>query len=487
MMQKDNARLLAGFGISSPELVLADGSELTALKVVRYVPVRRCVCRAQWQGQSVYVKLFFGHKADQYALRDVRGSEYLQHAKLLTPQILRHSKLSKREGFAVVFEEISPAKNAEHVLLGSNESSQLTLATQVVNTVAAHHEAKLIQTDMYLKNFLVKEEAVYTIDGDGIRLVDTLSSKAALDNLSKLLSKFDVLLVESHLPALLDSYVKARQWDEPLSINSVKSTIQAARVKATTSYADKKVFRQCTDVDVISSRQMFVATRSGYSEFGLPQAVSALDRHITSDNIIKNGNTCTVALASISGLRIVIKRYNIKHFWHGVSRALRQTRAATSWSNAHRLQLLGLETANPVALIEERMFGLKGKAYFLAEYIDAPDMSEFFKQSSDKTLRASAVKQAVQLFYRLYLLDLSHGDMKATNIKVLADSRPSLIDLDSMQQHKPGAAAQKAHVRDIKRFMQNWKEQPSLYNAFVKVFKVVYADHSPLHAAKILE
>ena len=54
-------------------------------------------------------------------------------------------------------------------------------------------------------------------------------------------------------------------------------------------------------------------------------------------------------------------------------------------------------------------------------------------------------------------------------------------------QHSSVAIAQKNHVRDIKRFMQNWKDTPSLYNAFVKVFKVVYVDHAPLQAAQILE
>ena len=77
--------------------------------------------------------------------------------------------------------------------------------------------------------------------------------------------------------------------------------------------------------------------------------------------------------------------------------------------------------------------------------------------------------------------------MKATNIKVLTDGWVLLIDLDSMQQHKVGIAAKKAHVRDIKRFMRNWKDQPSLYNAFVKAFKVVYADHAILQTAEILE
>lgn len=494
MMQKDNTRLLADFGITTPTLALDDGSVLTALDVVRYVPNRRCVCRAEWQGQDVYVKLFFGDKAEQYALRDIRGSECLQRAKLLTPQILRYSQLSQLEGRAVVFEAIAPAENAEEVLLLANESNQLALAKKVVKTVAELHGENLIQTDMYLKNFLVKHGAIYTIDGDGILLFNELPRKDALTNLSKLLSKFDVLMLNRHLSTLLEIYTEVRKWKELPDIEKVKLSVKAARYKATSAYANKKVFRQCTDVNVINTRHAFVAVRSHFSEFALPQAADELDDYITPDNIIKNGNTCTVALASLKSslasadkLSVVIKRYNIKHFWHGVSRALRQTRAATSWGNAHRLQLLRLETADPVALIERRIFGLKRKAYFLTEYIDAPDMIAFFNQSFDKTLRAKVVKQTVQLFYRLYLLDISHGDMKASNIKVLADGKPSLIDLDSMQQHQGGVAAQKAHVRDVKRFMQNWKDQPSLYNAFVKVFKVVYADHAPLYAAQILE
>jgi len=92
------------------------------------------------------------------------------------------------------------------------------------------------------------------------------------------------------------------------------------------------------------------------------------------------------------------------------------------------------------------------------------------------------------LFYRLYLLNLSHGDMKATNIKIL-DQQPVLIDLDSMQQHKCAWFFRRKHARDLKRFMRNWtsgqSKDVSLVRAFMKVFKVVYADHAPLKLANI--
>jgi tRNA A-37 threonylcarbamoyl transferase component Bud32 len=217
----------------------------------------------------------------------------------------------------------------------------------------------------------------------------------------------------------------------------------------------------------------------------MPNNVSAIDALMQPQNLLKNGNTCTVALTEMEGKKIVIKRYNIKSFWHGVSRAFRQTRAAISWANAHRLNILGIATAQPIALIEQRKLGfIKGKAYYLAEFIDAPNVDEYFAKTQSKTERAKAVKNIVTLFYRLYLLQISHGDMKATNIKML-DNKPVLIDLDSMRQHKTYFSSSVVHLKDLNRFMQNWKNDIALYNAFVKTFKVVYPDVAILIKAGI--
>jgi hypothetical protein len=64
--------------------------------------------------------------------------------------------------------------------------------------------------------------------------------------------------------------------------------------------------------------------------------------------------------------------------------------------------------------------------------------------------------------------------------------QPVLIDLDSMQQHRCAYFAHRGHVKDLQRLMQNWKHDTSLYNAFVKSFKVVYADHTLLKQASVL-
>jgi len=486
MTTNTNASVLASFGLSDT-VSLADGSTLASLSAVRHVPKRRCVCRGIWQGKRVFVKLFFGDKARHYAQRDINGVQHFQQGGILTPEILLKSEITQPAGFAVVFEEVVAAENAEVLWLDASEREQLALAQLLMQTLAAHHQAGLLQTDLYLKNFLVDGEKIYSIDGDGVRRYSALTNGKALTNLSQLLSKFDVLMLEKSLPTLLEAYGRARAWVVYPNDADVQAKVNAARRKATNAYADKKVFRQCTDVTIHMTARVVIAVSSVFSSLPIPTGVTGIDGFLKHRSLIKDGNTCTVALAQLGSHQVVIKRYNIKGFWHGISRAFRKTRAATSWGNAHRLQLLGLETAKPIALIETRPFGLRGKAYFLSEYIDAHDMTDFFGQVTDKALRANAVKLTVQLFYRLYLLKISHGDMKASNLKVLPNGQPSLIDLDSMRQHCYRLPAEKAHTKDLKRFMQNWKDQPSLYNAFVKVFKVVYADHAPLQAAQILE
>ncbi len=485
MTVNHHANLLASFGLSSSTLLVGEHA-LADIQIVRSIPSRRCVFRAIWQGEPVFVKMFYGNRANDYALRDMTGIRALQEANIITPTIRYHGGVKELDAYAVIYEAIVEVDNAEAKWEQLNDTDQIRLAIRLVETLAAHHNAKLIQTDMYLKNFLVTDHVIYTIDGDGIKRFDRLSKHQALHNLSCLLSKLDVLMLNQHLPTLLKAYSDARLWDASPDTTAINKQIAHARRKALAAYA-KKVFRQCSDVNVTKGGQLFTAVRSKYPSHLLPLTVKQLDDYLTTENLIKDGNTCTVALAKVGKRQLVIKRYNIKSFWHGLSRACRQTRASISWANAHRLELLGIQTASPVALIEERWFALRRRAYFLTEFVDAPDASMFFKQMSDKTMRAKVIKALVELFYRLYLLQISHGDTKASNIKVLSDGEPLLIDLDSMKQYKMTKYAAKMHAKDIKRFMQNWKDEPSLYNAFVKVFKVVYADHAPLLAAEIFK
>jgi tRNA A-37 threonylcarbamoyl transferase component Bud32 len=390
----------------------------------------------------------------------------------------------------LIYQAIEGSENAEDAYANATLSQRVVLVTGLMQTLAAHHQAGLLQTDLYLKNFLIHGDTLYTIDGDAIRQPKRLSHMQALRNVAILLSNIDVIELEQHLPIWMQAYGEVRQWQTQPNLKQLKAMIDRARQRILTDYADKKVFRTCTDVQVNQTQAQFAAYAKAFFEVVTPLSAAGLDALLNTSKPLKNGNTCTVGLAELQGKPVVIKRYNIKTIWHGLSRAFRTSRAAISWANAHRLQLLKMPTPTPVALLETYRFArfgvrLRGRAYFVSAYADLPDVAAYFAQTTDKASRAEAVKQLTMLLYRLYLLKLSHGDMKASNIK-MQDTTPMLIDLDSMQQHRWAYFAQQAHARDLRRFMQNWKHDTSLYNAFIKSFKVVYADHTPLQQANIL-
>lgn len=471
---------LSKVGKQSVIVQLHDQSALEVLEAVRYLPNKRLVVKGRWSGQFVYAKIFFGQAYEKYAARDLRGVALLHQHLIQTPELLCATSSECKQAHVLIFKALDTAVNAED--LSSMPAKKLNLAIKIVEAIAQHHNAKLLQTDLYLKNFLVAGDDIYTLDGDGIRQYRFLSRRRALKNLAVLISKFDVLDVEQWLPKLLAIYAKARGWSSVPDLLTFKRQVNDHRALVANHYADKKVFRKCTDVSIYQAPGLFEAISSNFVLKGLPLSIEDCDRFIEAGLSFKKGNTCTVSLAEIDGLRVVLKRYNIKGFWHGVSRAFRQTRAAASWANAYRLNLLGLATPKPIALVESRRFGLRGKAYFLSEYLDALDASAFFTQNKNKKAGAGAIQKIVELFYRLYLLKLSHGDMKASNIKMLGEI-PYLIDLDSMRQHQRDFFAKKAHARDLKRFMRNWQDQPALYNTFVKAFFAEYADHQVLRLA----
>lgn len=472
---------------SAPFTLNLDGAGLLqCLEVVRRIPGRRIVCRAQWNGRAVFAKIFIGGRAESYAARDYSGSRRLIDAGIPAPSILFFGKAADTGAQVVLYEEILQSQSAGDVLEKSTPEQRLELAVRLVRAIAGHHQAGLMQTDLHPKNFLVQGERLYTIDGDAIRpLSRFFAYRQAICNLALLLSKFDPVELEDWLPALLLAYKEVRHGEIRINTSGIRKLVVRYRYRVAHGYADKKVFRQCTDVSVSRSKRHFMAVNRQFDESAIKLALLDPDAMMQAAGaqLLKDGNTCTVVKTRLAGLTVVIKRYNIKNFWHALGRAFRPSRAARSWANAHRLAVMGVATAKPVALLEKRVFGLRREAYFVMEYLDAPDAAEFFDSGEDASGRSEAALNIGQLFYRLCLMGLEHGDCKATNIKII-DRKPVLIDLDSMRQHRCRWFFSRRHVRDLRRFMRNW-QQPETARLMRDAFASVYKENRLLKAAGI--
>lgn len=470
---------------------------LTVTQLVRTIPNRRYVYAGVFDHQPVYAKIFIGKSAALYALRDKAGAELLQQAQILTPKLLLARELDAgvldASVCVLIYAAVENAQNAEAVWRSSDADQRFLLMRQLLQTVARHHQAGLLQTDLHLKNFLVQKQAgqadvIYTLDGDGIRrLRPWLRQRQQLHNLATLFSKMDVL-DDGWIAELYSQYCSWLGLPSSLAAETnVWSLTQKIRAKVVTGYADKKVFRNCTDVKVTKSFRWFAAITADFNVDY--QSLASLDQYLAdAQRNIKNGNTCTIAKALLAAQPVVVKRYNIKNFWHGLNRAFRASRAAKSWANAHRLLISNIATAKPLALFEERYGGLRGRAYYLSAYVDAPDVKQFFASAAagDKEM---AARNVAALFYKLYLLRYSHGDCKATNIKMV-DLSPVLIDLDAMQVNFGGMFSswrfERKHIKDLQRFMKNWEHDVEMTGLLKRALQLQYTTSNLYHADNIL-
>ena len=467
---------------ASGAIRLADQTALTQLMAVRVLPQRRWVFRAQWSGKAVFAKVFVGAQAAKYAARDAQGVGWLTQAGLATPALLWQGESADQRARVLIYAAIAPADNAD-VLYQSLPSAQgLALLKQLVQTLAAQHAAGLIQTDLHLKNFLLADGQVWSLDGDGIQQA-TLSKRRAYRQLAELLSKIQVLDQHAWVAPLLAAYDAARGWQATLVPATLLAWAKQMKAQEVERYVTRKIFRTCSDVtwQQTSQSAQAVSTTGGLHVTDLP----ALEVAMHVGQVLKPGNTCTVVHTHLQDQSVVIKRYNIKDWLHGLGRAWRPSRAAASWRNAHRLQYYGMLTPQPLLMYERRYCGMRGRAYFVSAYSPWPDAQAFFQQCHDQALRQHVVQQLVTLCYQWFLLKVSHGDMKASNLQVTDRGDIVVIDLDSMQQHRRTQMALRAHAKDIRRLLQNWQADTSLYNALVKSFSLIYQDHTPLKLAGI--
>jgi tRNA A-37 threonylcarbamoyl transferase component Bud32 len=468
--------------VTDDAILLSDGASLTQLQVHRVLPGRRWVFSAQWQGQAVFAKVFIGAQAEKYAQRDAQGALWLAAAGLTTPALLWQGQSQRGQAQVLIYAAIPQAENVQLAYAQGDAGQRMTLIDKVVRVLAQQHTAGLVQTDLHLKNFMLCKDQVWSIDGDGIRQ-QALSKRAAYQQLSALIGKLAVLEQQAWVASLLAAYQQVRLW--PADIDSSQILAWAARdkAKAVRDYVERKIFRNCSDV-VWQQSSSFVLARNAH--VALPDlSPDALETAMQAGKLLKDGNTSTVVRARLQQLDVVIKRYNIKHVLHALGRSWRPSRAAQSWSNAHRLQYYGFLTPQPLAMLEKRFFGLRGEAYFVSAISAWPDALTFFLTVQDDTLRAEALRQLALTCYQFYLLQISHGDLKASNLQLDAQGRVIVMDLDSMQQHRCARRALRAHVKDIRRLLQNWKDDTSLYNALLQSFQAVYVDRTPLTLAGI--
>lgn len=426
-------RALAEIPPGSFRVGLPEG-ELRFVRVFRFLPGKRFSGEAIWQGKQVFAKLFVAAGSGRHGGREKAGIESLLAAGIPTPALLAAIPLP--DAFLVVTDFLPGALTLE-TESGCDEA-RLFGAIRLLGKL---HAAGLVHDDLHFGNFIEQAGGLFLIDGDGVRPARSHEDKRK--NLALFLSQLAPARLAAQ-PSLPDAYA------HPVDPALLAHLVQRWRSERLRNYL-RKALRNCTKFQVDRGTRYFSVVLREKAAQLLPVLADA-DRLMAAGQMLKNGSTCTVASVD-AGTQLVIKRYNLKHWRHALSRAWRPSRAWHSWLAGHRLAFYGIATPQPLAMLEERIGPLRGRAFLVTAHCAGPDLLTVLDPDSEPSLTMQAAIRL--LFGTLYELRITHGDLKATNLLWL-DEQIVLIDLDALVQHRQARAFERDWRRDRQRLLRNW-------------------------------
>lgn len=440
------------------------GEPLQLQRWLRVLPGRRYAGVGLWRGRQVFAKLLVGGGVERHFQREREGVRLLQEQGLDTPALLAEG--CQAGGGWLLFDYLEGSQSlagrwqqvAEEPLLSD---AQQQVLGEALGLIASLHAKGLWQGDLHLDNLLAHDGRLYLVDGGGVQAQtpgQPLSRDRVLQNLGVFFAQLPAQL-EPFIEELLVYYLLAN-GEHALPLEALLKEVRQVRRWRLRDYL-RKAGRDCS---------LFSARIGAFGAQVLRRAQAPVleplladpDAAIASGRLCKGGGTATIAQVEREGFALLVKRYNIKGFGHWLSRFWRPSRAWHSWIAGHRLEMLGIATARPLAVRENRWLWLRGRAWLVTEYLQGQDAIRHLAPYVDSAPPEAELQGLEALFAALRRERISHGDLKGYNL-FWDRGRWALIDLDAMCQHHNEARFERAYARDRARFLRNWPETSALY------------------------
>lgn len=424
-------------------IALPDGSELLCTDMLRQLPGKRMVVRAENGGNVVLAKLFFDTRNMQ---KELDGCTLLQKTGAVTPALVSNFRME--QGGVCLYQFIEKAEPLDVLWQKNGAAKKAVLLEKLLPALQQCYQQQVLQLDLHLGNFLLQDEQLIVIDPASCTTFSNDAEQNA--NLALLLAQ---LPFTDWQPAL----EKIQTFFPSINTNDLTRQAQQQWQQRQKNYL-QKVFRECSDVADLGSGSLRVLCR----QLALSQTLTARLRHpqslIDGATILKNGNSAKVFLTEIDGKKLVVKQYINKDWWRKIRRAFRQSRAARSWYFSHAFSFAGIRVPAPVALIEQKSGPFVTSAWFICEYSDGKDLLTCWNEREPNVEELSCIHS---LFLSLQIIRTSHGDMKASNL-ISDGARISLIDYDGATEHSSQSSLVRALAQDKQRFLQNWADNAAL-------------------------
>lgn len=205
----------------------------------------------------------------------------------------------------------------------------------------------------------------------------------------------------------------------------------------------------------------------GVPEELLERLWSDPDGVVADAEMLKDGDRVTVVRIDADHHRFVLKRYNLRSWWHTARHLLIRSRAKWNWVNSARLRSAGIRSPRARAFLEERQGALRGRSFLLCDYVEGRTLRDLYRDGPYDDARLDRIAAAFAEIWRvLGAMRIGHDDMKDTNFIVDREDRIWLVDLDGMRVHWLPPRFRHQRDQDYDRFMRNWQHREEVAAIF---------------------
>lgn len=428
----------------SPFTLSVQGKDLVCDKILRLLPGKRITVEATFENTRGVAKILYEPRKAEAAFH----YEQKMHDTL------------KTLGFDIphcLFAKHSDLKNAYVTFYEKVENQALPLDAlyiEKLNTLMLKlHQQHLIHLDPHPDNFLFDGQHFILLDFSAIQA--THSERALKKNLALFYAQFPASAIPL-LEKLCPQYA------------NLGEDIHQSRWVRGQQYL-KKLFRNTSHLKRLRAKDHLIMLDRQFDSEALREFLRFPKKHLQTAQILKAGRTSTVFLTEIAGHAIVVKRFNIKNPWKILKHLFKPSRAHRNWRYGHLLTLFGISTPTPVAMIEQRFWPFRLRAYYLTTLAPGRPLSEI----SALVNHPKIAKKMDLLLAEFKALRISHGDMKASNF-IVNDEQLFVLDLDAMHWHQHLKDFKIARKKDLQRLARNWTHPVPANQVLMEVDDVSY-------------
>ncbi|MGR3174095.1 MAG: lipopolysaccharide kinase InaA family protein [Candidatus Scalindua sp.] len=334
--------------------------------------------------------------------------------------------------------------NYEGALSGEKEAGKNKLLDKLAGFIRNIHEKGVCHYDLHAGNILIKFKNnqshsvhdcdLYLMDLHRVKILKSMSFRKRLYNLAQIFNSLSSILTETDKLDFLKSYgsnALSNIKDEHALVKQIE--LQSSRIR--NIHYRSRLKRCLKESSVFSKKRsagLKIFFRKGYDANRFAGLIEKHHNALVSGDkaiVMKRDSKTVLTRFPLENEKIqsvVVKQYKVSCVVCLIKNTFRGSAGRKAWIAGNGLLVYGLNTPEPLALMEKKVLGITTSSYLIME--DARDCLEMdryiLKDFHDKSsLRKWKKKRALinnlaETMGRMHNLNIFHHDLKTCNIMV---------------------------------------------------------------------